>query len=290
MLALLDVNARQTALQTGDVDLIDRVDLKTAHLLGNSPGIDIFETSGTAHYTIPMDVRKAPFDNVDVRLALKYALDREKLVETILQGHGAVGNDHPISLANRYHNGEMPQKTYDPDKARFHLKKAGLAEISVDLHVSDAAFAGAVDAAVLYQQHAKKCGIAINVVREPGDGYWSDVWMQKPWCFSYWGGRPTEDWAFTTAYAPGGNWNETFWEHPRFSELLVAARSELDENKRREMYYELQVILSDDGGAVVPMFNNYVDGVSEKLHIPDEVAANWPHDGHKCHERWWFKA
>ena len=41
-----------------------------------------------------------------------------------------LGNDHPISTANPYHNGDLPQRSYDPDKARFHLKKAGMEGMS----------------------------------------------------------------------------------------------------------------------------------------------------------------
>ena len=183
----------------------------------------------------------APFDNNDVRLALKYALDREALLKTVLRGHGAVGNDHPISPANYYHASELPQRTYDPDKAKFHLKKAGLTSLSVDLSAADAAFAGAVDAAVLYREHAAVAGIEINVVREPNDGYWSNVWMNKPWGMCYWGGRPTEDWMFSTSYAAGASWNDSFWNHERFNKLLLLARAELDETHlRREMYVEMQ--------------------------------------------------
>ena len=49
----------------------------------------------------------------------------------------------------------------------------------MDLSAADAAFAGAVDAAVLYKEHAVAAGIEINVIREPNDGYWSAVWMKK---------------------------------------------------------------------------------------------------------------
>ena len=47
------------------------------------------------------------------------------------------------------------------------------------------------------------------MVREPDDGYWSNVWMVKPWVGSYWGGRPTEDWMFSQVYSTGADWNET---------------------------------------------------------------------------------
>ena len=287
ILSVVDVAARTSALATNDVDVIDRVDLKTVHLLGRRPGIRIEETTGTAHYTIPMRTDTAPFDNNDVRLALKYALDREALLSTVLRGHGAVGNDHPISPANRYHAGDLEQRQYDPEQAKFHLKKAGLSSLRVDLSAADAAFGGAVDAAVLYREHAAKAGIEINVVREPNDGYWSNVWMKKAWCMVYWGGRPTEDLMFSTAYAKGASWNDTFWEHERFNKLLLQARSELNDAKRREMYVEMQRIVRDEGGVVVPLFNNYVFAVNAKLQH-GQLQGNWDMDGNKLTERWWF--
>ena len=286
-LVIADVAARTNALSTGEVDAMDRADIKTVHLLKRRKGIRIEETSGTAHFSIPMRTDTPPFDDNHLRLALKYAVDRDALLKLVLRGHGVVGNDHPIGRSNRYHANDLPQRTYDPDKAKFHLKKAGVSNLTLDLSAADAAFAGAVDAAVLYKEHAAKAGIEINVIREPNDGYWSNVWMKKPWCMCYWGGRPTEDWMFSTAYSDGAPWNDTFWKHDRFNKLLVAGRSELDDAKRREIYIEMQKIVSDEGGVIVPMFNNYVFAMSDKVQH-DEMAANMDLDGMKGGERWWF--
>jgi peptide/nickel transport system substrate-binding protein len=287
VLAIVDAVARSNALTTGEVDAIDKVDLKTAHLLARNKKVRIEEVSGTQHFTFAMRTDTDPFKDNHVRLALKYALDREALVKTILRGHGVVGNDHPIGQSNRYHAKDLPQRQYDPDKAKFHLKKAGMSSLKVDLSAADAAFAGAVDAAVLYKEHAAKTGIDINVVREPNDGYWSNVWLKKPWCAVYWGGRPTEDWMFSTAYADGVPWNDSYWKHERFNQLLVEARAELDDAKRREQYYEMQKIVSDEGGVVIPMFANYVMALSNKV-AHDKMGANWALDGFRCIERWWF--
>ncbi len=288
VLVIADVTARTNALSTGEIDAMDRVDLKTAHLLKRRKGIKIEETSGTQHFTFAMRTDTPPFDNNDVRLAIKYGLDREALLKTILRGHGVLGNDHPIGQSNFYHASDLPQRAYDRDKAKFHLKKAGLSSLKVDLSAADAAFAGAVDAAVLYKEHAAKAGIEINVVREPNDGYWSNVWLKKPWCAVYWGGRPTEDWMFSTAYAAGVPWNDTYWSHDRFNELLVIARAELDQAKRREMYFEMQKIVRDEGGVVIPMFANYVFALSDKIGHDDEMGADKDLDGTKGMERWWF--
>jgi len=287
VLVLIDAAARTNALTTGEIDAIDRVDLKTAHLLARNKNIKIEEVSGTQHYTFAMRTDTDPFTDNNVRLALKYAIDREALVKTILRGHGVVGNDHPIGRSQRYFAKDLPQRQYDPDKAKFHLKQAGMSGLKVDLSAADAAFPGAVDAAVLYKEHAAKAGIDINVVREPNDGYWSNVWLKKPWCAVYWGGRPTEDWMFSTAYAEGVPWNDTYWKNDRFNQILVEARAELDESKRRQMYYELQKIVSDEGGVVIPMFANYVMGISNKV-AHDKLGANWSLDGFRCIERWWF--
>ncbi|SPH18009.1 Heme-binding protein A [Defluviimonas aquaemixtae] len=283
-----DAAARQNALITGEVDVIDPVDLNTVGLLQRAPGIVILSTTGTQHYVFPMDTRAAPFSDNNVRLALKYAVDRQEMVDKILQGYGSVGNDHPIGPSNRFYNADLEQRTYDPDKAKFHLKEAGMDSLTVQLSAADAAFSGSVDAAVLYSEKAAAAGITIEVVREPNDGYWDNVWMKKGWTASYWGGRPTEDWMFSTAYASGAPWNESFWENERFNELLAAARSELDEDKRREMYYEMQAILSNEGGTVVPMYASYVMAMTDKVAHDEQVAANWTLDGFRALERWWF--
>ena len=247
----------------------------------------ITEVTGYAHYVLPMNVTVPPFDNVDVRLALKWAIDREDIAQKVFLGHASPGNDNPIAPSVKFAIDPEPRHVYDPEKAKFHLEKAGLSSLKVDLSVADAAFNGAVDAGVLFQEHAKAAGIEINVIREPNDGYWDNVWLKKGWCASYWSGRPTVDWMMTTTYAAGAAWNETYWNNPRFNELLVAARAELDEKKRAEMYAEVQQLVHDDGGVIVLVFNNLVEAHSTKLGHA-EIAPNWEADGLRIAERWWF--
>lgn len=288
MLNVQDVSARQSALQTGEVDIMIRADLKTVHLLERAPNIKVEEETGFMHYTFPMNTQMNPYDNNELRLALKYGIDREQMLETILRGHGVVGNDSPIAPSVPYYNADMEQRSYDPDKARFHLKRAGLDSVALTCSAADAAYAGALDATVLYRENLAPAGIDLTVDRRPNDGYWSDVWMKAPFMAAYWGGRPTCDWMFSNAYAAGANWNDSFWENERFNELLLEARGELDSDLRGEMYGEMQQIVSDDGGVIVWAFANYVYAMAENvMHGPD-VAANWELDGGRWSERWWF--
>ena len=190
LIAINDSTARQSALMTGEISVINRVDLKTLDRLKANSSIRIAEVQGYQHATMPMLTNIEPFNDLNVRLALKYAVDREQWVKTLLRGHGVAGNDHPIPTNQRYFNRELPQRAYDPDRAKYHLKQAGLDRLELSLSASDAAFAGAVDGATVFRESAQAAGIEINVVREPSDGYWSNVWSKKPFCTCYRAGKP----------------------------------------------------------------------------------------------------
>ncbi len=288
VLSIADVNARQTALTTGDIDAMSEVDLKTVKLLGRNPDVNIIEVPSGTHITMPMFTDVAPFDNNHVRLALKYGMDRQQALDKIVKGHGTLGNDHPIGAVLPYHAAELEQRQYDPDKAKFHLKQAGLDSLTVSLSTSDTPFPGAVDLAILFQETASKGGIKLDVVREPNDGYWSNVWLNKPFCVVSWGQRPTPDVMFSLAYAADAAWNESHFKHERFNQLLVMARAELDDTKRGEMYFEMQQIMRDEGGTIVPFFRNYVYAARSNIGTPEQLSGNWALDGARAMERWWM--
>ena len=289
LLTIADSTARQNALVTGEIDVCGNIDQTTAERLGRNENVNILNVTSTKHYTFPMRTDLAPFDNNDVRMALKLSIDRDAVLETVLGGYGSLGNDHPISPANRYYNHELEQRVYDPEKAKWHLKQAGMSNLKVELSASDSLYRGCVDTVVLYSEHAKASGIELVPKQVPDDGYWSDVWLKHPWCSSFWSGRPTEDWMFTQGYSAESNWNESYWKNDRFNELLVAARSELDEDKRRDMYWEMQAITRDDCGSVIHAFANHVSGVRTSVGVPEQVAGNWDYDGYKLFLRWWNK-
>ena len=136
-----------------------------------------------------------------------------------------------------------------------------------------AAFAGAVDAAVIFQESAKKAGIEIEVRREPEDGYWTNVWNVQPFCASYWGGRPTQDSRYSTSYLSTAEWNDTRFKREDFDKLLLQARSELDEAKRKALYRTMALMVRDEGGLILPVFNDYVMAASTSVKgIVDDIG------------------
>jgi peptide/nickel transport system substrate-binding protein len=259
-----DSAARISALLSGSVDLINKVDPHSVEPMQKNPEIQFFNISGGSRCMFVMACDAPPYDNLDLRLAMKYAIDREAILKTVQRGYGAIGNDHPIASFDPAYAADIPQWPYDPDKAKFHLEKSGYKD-PVVLDVADIAFSGATECAQVYQASAKKAGIDLQINRVPNDGYWDKVWMKRPFTAASWSGRPTADITLTTEYASDASLNDSHWRRPKFDEILVEARAELDQAKRRQMYRELELMIHDDGGTVIPMFFNNLDAGSKKL-------------------------
>ena len=288
---IADINARTTALQTGQIDAMAFVDTTTAELLATGPGIKLIQTKGKQHYAFSMNCKNPLFTDPDVRMAMKLAIDRQEMLDKILSGYGSIANDQPISEAYEYFDPDLDQHSYDPDKARALLEKAGVAGLTVPLHVADTPFAGATNMAQLYADQAAKAGIVIDIKREPDDGYWSNIWGKRPMFATKWSGRVNEDVMLTMAYAREaiGGWNETSWDNDAFNKALVAARGEQDDTKRKALYWECQKLISADGGMVAPVWADFLDATSDKV-AHGELGNDWELDGARASERWWFTA
>ena len=265
VLYITDATARTSALLSGGVDIIDRVDNKTVKRLQDLNRYNLIEGLGGRYETTVMDVRNSPFNDANVRLALKYAVNRQEIVDRIFQGFAALGNDHPIPPADPFYHSELPQRPYDTDKAAWHLKQTGLDSLTLDLSAADAAFPGAVDAAVLMKESARTAGIEINVRQEPNDGYWSNVWMKKPYVMSNWSTRPTPGMMFSVAFACGAPWAEAYWCNNQFEKLMTAGKTETDFVRRKQIYWDMQEIIHNDGGNGIFAFPSDLDAYDRSI-------------------------
>jgi len=289
LLTITDPAARVAALRSGEVHVIDRVEAKVAARLDGVDGIDLVKTPAQNFFNSLMRCDEGPFSDNDVRLAFKYLLPREQMLQSLLQGFGTVGNDHPVPSSDPFFNSELPQRAYDPEKAKWHLNKAGHSSFAVDLYASQAAHPEAINAATLMQEAAKPAGVDINVVKAPADGYWSSIWRNKPFCMSIWGVRPTPSMQMTLAYRSDAPWNDTYFQNAHFDELLSMVKVEVDPAKRKQLYWDLQEILHNEAGAGIFSFIDTIDGYSTKVKgtRPDGVRELM---GTRICERVWLEA
>ncbi|MGJ4854135.1 ABC transporter substrate-binding protein [Labrys sp. KB_33_2] len=259
-----DQASRLQAMISGQVDAINRLDAKTMDIVTSSPDVSVVQSKGTGNrFAFVALCDTDPYTNADLRWALKYGMDRKKIVDTVYQGYATIGNDTTISPSHKYYAKDVPQTPYDPEKAAFHYKKAGSPKM--ELKVSEGAYNGATDAGLLYQEAIKQAGIDLTVTRVSGDGYWSNIWLKDPFCAVYWGGRPNIDLQLSQTFLSTANWNDTHWKRPEFDKLLISARVESDEAKRAQIYADCQKMIHDDGGMVCYAVGDYLDAYSKKI-------------------------
>ena len=262
-----DAAARTQALATGQVDLINRVDPKTAALLAKNKNLKIARTPGMGNrFAFVAHTDKDPYTNKDLMMALKYGIDRKKIVQNVFSGYASIGNDHTVGPRMKFYDTKQKQIAYDPDKAKFHFKKANVSA-PIELQVSEGAFSGATDSGQVFQESAAKAGIKIDLKRVSGDGYWDNVWLKVPFCAVYWGNRPTIDNQLTSTFGGGlkNPWNDTHFMNEEFDKLLVGARVELDQAKRAQMYARCQELISQNSGMVCFAVQDYLDAHTTKL-------------------------
>jgi peptide/nickel transport system substrate-binding protein len=260
---ITDHVARVNALVSGDVEIIGSVDPKAIKQIEASERAEMWSVPSGTYNGIVLSLDREPGNNPDFVWALKYLVNRERVVRTILKGQGLVGNDHPIgSPYGADHCAELPQHEYDPDKAKFHLEKSGIKETTVE--VADV-LSGITDTCLLLQRDAEKIGLKFNVKRVPTDGYWGNIWMVRPVFVTGWFMRPTANVMFSIAYASDAPWNESRWKNERFDQLLAETRVVQDAGLRHEMYCEMQKLVSDSAGVIIPNHLNNIDAKAKRV-------------------------
>ena len=278
--AITDPIARANALVAGDVDLINQVDSKMIALIEQSEEARIVSTATSGYTGICILKNTHPGENDDFVKGMQYIQDRERIVRSILKGKGTLGNDHPIGPPyGDDHCHELPQREYDPDKAKFHLGKSGIT--SAELHVAPVKL-GIVEICLLMQANLKKIGFDLSIKKVPNDGYWGAVWMKEPMNVVSWNMRPTANAAMAIQFAPNANWNDTFWNNERMGELLKHQLAETDAAKRHAMLCEMQTLIHNGSGMVIPCHVNETDGARNRIQgIPNIPlgslgAYEWP--------------
>ncbi|MEM9223915.1 MAG: ABC transporter substrate-binding protein [Pseudomonadota bacterium] len=262
--AIPDENARLNALVAGDVQLASALNSRSLRLLEASPGVEA-SVSNSGNYTnLNMRLDMSPGDKMDFVTGIKYLINRELIENSVMRGLAILANDQPVSPANRFHNADLAPKPYDPEKAKHHFEKAGLLGVDIPVVASEAA-GSSVDMATVVQQAGAEIGMNLNVERVPADGYWSNYWLKAPVHFGNINPRPTPDILFSLLYESNAPWNESRYKSEKFDKMLVEARGELDFDKRKAMYDEMQVIVADEAGTAIPVYLSSLDGKSQRI-------------------------
>ncbi len=278
--AITDPVARVNALIAGDVQMAAIIEPKAFRQIESADGVTLLSTPAALQVGLCALKNTAPGDNDDFVKGLQYIQDRERIVKKILRGKGSIGNDTPISASHGPDFcAELPQREFDPDKAKFHFQKAGIS--SAEIFVAQVA-SGIEDTCLLAQVNCAKIGFDLQIRKVPTDGYWGAIWMKQPLNVVTWNMRPTANSQMAIQFGPGAEWNDTYWNNERMGELLKLSLSELDPVKRHAMYCEMQTLIHEGSGMTIPAFSNINDGIANnvmgvpKVPLGQLGACEWP--------------
>ena len=250
---LPDPTARAEALKAGAIDAIYDLDIASIPGLEAHPDTKVIIAPSGSYMNLAMDVREPPFDNKLVRKAMQAATDRNGILQGAQFGRGSVAYDHPITTTDPVFNEDCKPPDYDPELARSLLAEAGYPDgIDVTLYTSTAG-AAMVEMSTVFKEKAAPAGINVNIEVTPEDGYWADVWLQKPFTTVWWGGRPPYE-AVSVVYPTGAPWNESYWSSPELDGLLDEALGAADPEDQKRIFGRIQCILVEEVPRIIPVF------------------------------------
>jgi peptide/nickel transport system substrate-binding protein len=245
-----------SAIKSGQVDLVLNVDPSVIPALKDDPKVQLLQTAASNSMTISMWVDTKPFDDNRVRQALKLAVDRQAMVDTVLLGYGETGADNPVPTGSpASFVKEAPKQ--DIAKAKQLLAEAGHPDgLKFDMYTAEGV-PGMVRMAQVFAEMAKPAGFDINVIVTPADSFWDEVWLKKPILTSAWSMRPPGE-GLAVAYTRNAKWPETHWKRPDYDALLLKANTTVDPAERTKLYQQAGEQLANEGGVILPMFVHQV--------------------------------
>ena len=268
-----DISTAITAMQSRDIDVIQQFTVLAGGSLLEDPNFTVLTPPASTHREVWMNTQQSQFSDQRLREAIAWAVDRPFMVETLFQGRGEVGNDHPILSALPFYDPDaVPQRERDLERARQLLSDAGVDGVETGLATGD--ILEIPQLAAIIQQNLAEVGINVSVNTQSNSTFYGDAWCPGPnesdptlpcdnsadFGIVDYGHRPTPDVFLSSALATGGVWNSSNWVNEEFDSQLSAYRQSIDVDGQKAAVGEMQRILWEEVPIVMPYFYNYLSG------------------------------
>ncbi len=249
--------AKVAAVQAGTANIADAIDTTTAKQLQANKNVTLYKLKGASFNVIAVQAHVAPYDKLKVRQALKMALNRQEILDVVVQGEGLLGQDIPIASNDALYPSGFHHLPYDPEKAKSLLASAGFSSgLPVTLYTADAA-AYMVETATAYQSLVAPANIHVTLKQTPAASYFTNIWLNKP-CFSSFWLREHPDTIIEQACVTKGVWNEAQFSNADFDGLIRAARSTTNQARQRSLYAQAMPLLADQSGWIITQWGNRI--------------------------------
>ncbi|RNC99122.1 ABC transporter substrate-binding protein [Lysinibacillus halotolerans] len=247
-----DNSARLNALTTGEIDLADGINPSDAATVESNSELQLIERPSMNIGYLGLTSTRKPFDNVLVRQAVNYAIDKQAIVDAFFQGRAEVAvNPMPSSISG--YNEEIEGYPYDPEKAKELLAEAGYDGEEIELWAMPVPRPYMPDGqkvAEAIQKNLADVGIPSKIVTFEWATYLEKAKNGEADAFLMgWTGDngDADNFLYTLLDKDTiGSNNYAYYSNDEVHELLIAAQTETDEEKRNDLYKQAQVIIHED--------------------------------------------
>ena len=254
------------ALQAGDIDVIRVMPAPLLPIIEGDENLEMLFGPPVHKEHIFMRLDVEPFNDDRVRRAFKLIPDRQAMTELIWGDVPAhVDDDNPVIPTSPVRI-ESDIWQQDLEEARRLLEEAGYEDgLEVDLYAINDLY-GVMEFCLAYADWAQEAGVTVNIVGVPADRYYAEDWLEVSFGTVEWLPRTTADEQLRVQYTSEAAWNETRYQSEEFDAMLDEALAETDQERRAELYEEIQRMLITEGGQIIHAHHARGAAVRQDVH------------------------
>jgi len=253
---ITDANTRVAEMLSGGIDVMVEVPPDNVTTFAEDANYTVYEQAGPHVWFLILNAKEGPFQDKAVRQAVNYAVNKQALVDNVLQGTATVA-DSPIAPAfNWAYNEDLEPYPYDPDRARELLAEAGAEGAELTFYVTEGG-SGMLDPVAMgtaIQADLEAVGLDVNIETYEWNTFLGQVnpglegkadmaemaWMtNSPDTLPFLALR-------TQAWPDQGGFNSGYYSNEEVDDLLQQARTSTDQDERADLYKRVQEIVYED--------------------------------------------
>jgi peptide/nickel transport system substrate-binding protein len=264
--------SKMQALLTGEVDLIDNIAFATSAQL-NGTDYEALPLKDAAWHGIICDTKVPPFNDPRVVMAMKLAVDRHQVQQTVYSGFASLAADTPIPISDTYFPSDVEPRHRDVQGAKDLLKAAGHPNGLTIPHPLITVFGfGTNNLAAVVKQQLADAGITISI-QEGGPTFWDTVWAKQPFYVPDFNRRHPAEIFPLISVTNAGQWM-THWSNPDFDAAVQAAAQTSDLNTQKANYGKAIKLQNDNDGIVLAAYAYRLHAKTRKLRgvVPNFVS------------------
>lgn len=242
---ITDENVMYTNLQTSTIQVAMAIAPTDVQNAQSNPNLVYKQIPGLSFFGFLLNVKQAPLDNMHVRRAISFGVNRQEIVTSVLHNVGVVAQG-PISPSSWAYSSSIAPYSYDVATAKSELQQAGVSSAAFTLLVASGSPVNALEAQFI-QQELQPAGITVTIKQETFAAILSDTAAHNyQAALIGWSGRPDPDGNTYGWFHTGGGFNDMQYSNPQVDALLEDARASSDQAKRASDYQQAEQQMLQD--------------------------------------------